>query len=245
MFNFVCLIAGNESETNEEDFTGVLSRQLFWAVLIESKRYGKHPMSLSQIQQGAPFPTVALDGYAMMIRNRNNLILPQFPETWKKEAPPQPQPILPTVPQQQLPPFPPGFSNAPPQGFSPFSPLQGQFGSWQQNPNIGHMPQRIVQALETAHKVDPSVKLRHFFAAAKQKSMDMPLVQGQRVCINYLMGKCATRGCMFQHLPLSMVPKQFVDTWSNVMEEGAKKIKQDGKLPSLRFDKNGKRKRDE
>jgi hypothetical protein len=107
-------------------FDGVLSRQIFWMVIVDVKRYCSGALTVQMLRsKQPPFPTSGIHNFIPYIREVQRFEVQSFPEKWKKEAPASNvQASL-----WQAPSYPPPHAVNPPAPVGPGTNLMGS-GEW-------------------------------------------------------------------------------------------------------------------
>ncbi len=232
-----------EVERNAITYLGVRSRQIFWLVLVEAKRYCNQAHSKWEFQQQKAFPTCNLHLYTLQLQNGTSIDVIGFPDSWK-------QPVLQVPPPPAAPtggggapalgqwngfqhPFvgslPPLMPQAPVP--APVPPGLGQVPSQKTNKEL--LPARVTQACLKVGNLFPEARLPHFVAAAGKTMSDLPKIRSKVACYNYLMGKCTNFRCNFKHFELALLHATEYEEWIQTMEVGANKILEDKALPKL------------
>lgn len=240
------IMMDEEVERNKLSYLGVKSRQIFWLILVETKRYCNMAHSLWQFQQNKAFPTCNLRQYKHYIKNASEIAVIGFPQAWNQAAPQvQPLPAAPTGREMhppfgqwggfhplpgQLPPYmPPPQAPAP----APPAPVPAPVpsGGPPKQSNTQLRPARVTQACLEVYKQFPGARILHFVVAAGKTMSDLPKIRGKITCYNYLMGKC--KGCNFEHYELANLNPAEYEEWVKIMEQGASKILENKALPEL------------
>lgn len=193
-----------EVERNANSYLGVRSRQIFWLILVESKRYCNQAHSAWEFQQQKAFPTCTLDKYTHLIKNASDIAILGFPAAWNQAAP-QVQPL----------------------------PAPAPSGGSPKPSNMHLLPVRVKQVCMKVRELFPAARMVHFVAAAGKKMSDLPKIRGEVTCYNYLMGHCAST-CNFKHWEFADLQPAEYEEWIQVMETGAKHILDNKALPEIK-----------
>lgn len=208
----------NEQQMREQEgkFLGAFSREIFWLVLTESKRYCRQELTEEEQRRNAPFPEAGISSWLHLIRHSDHLGLSDMPTAWKKPYVAPLPPSLVTSPQSfQIPPHnvptvPTNLPRTPPTARD-----------------------RAAAALTRAQKVDSSARLIHVFVAAGRTLATLPQVQGKSSCYNHLLGRCTSKKCRFEHVDANDVTPSVMNELALICEQGADKIEADGALPTV------------
>jgi len=239
----------------KEKFRGIVSMKIFWAVVVESRRFFNECMTPSQLQSAdPPFPSCGLRHILRDVENARKVDYPDFPPQWLQrdgltaprdrgnhnKANQQLQSgVIPQAQQQfpgfqapawgQMPPYFPG-----PQQGNMFLPQYVPSGPQPQSQAGAMIPPQIVVHLTRAQAAFKDVTHRHIIEAAGKTMKDLPKNNGKVVCYLALFGHCKRAKCEFAHFYSSAeLTVEFISEWEAIIREGVDKILAGGKLPTL------------
>lgn len=247
----------------KEKFRGIVSMRIFWAVVVESRRFFNECMTPSQLQSpNPPFPSCGLRHILRDVENAREVDYPDFPPQWLQRDGlttkdkgnhnkanqqlqlgfmPQAQQQFPGVQAPawgQMPPYFPG-----PQQGNMFHPQYVPSGPQPQSQAGAMIPPQIALHLNRAQAAFKEVTHRHIIEAAGKAMKDLPKNNGKVVCYLALFGHCKRAKCEFAHFFSSAeLTVEFISEWEAIIREGVDKILTDGKLPTLA---NGRKRKKE
>ena len=224
LMGLVTRLKGKEVEQNALRYLGVKSRQIFWLVLVDAKRYCNQAHTAREFKTGARFPESMLHHYYIAIENAAEIEVMGFPEKWKAAAPyfpPIQSPASTQVMHQSWWNVPPGPLGQVPPVYPPSLPSQPGGGiqqpevvvSGRSRTNTANSPARVVQACERVNELFPKARFVHFVAAAGKKMTDLPKIRGKPTCYNYLLGQCKKPGCGFEHYEIGQLQASEYEEW--------------------------------
>ncbi len=248
---------------SKEEYEGIQSLKIFWAVVVESREYFDEVMTPDQLSDAnPPFPESTLDEIFQDVKRAREVRYPHFPPQWlqlpKSQGAhpssassiiqtPSPHGGLPhPVPQQQVPtnlPFNPWFLQQmyqfPQQQLGAGNPpAPAPVPSFQMGAQMPMAPQVILAQINRARASFPDVTHRHIIRAAGKEMNDLPKLDGKVVCFLGLLGLCqyhSAGGCHFMHVTnVSQITPQFIKEWEAILTKGVDQILADGKLPSVK-----------
>ena len=237
-----------ERQREKHKYDGVLSRQIFWMVLVETKRYCKNALTPEALrQQHPPFPVTNIQHFLPQISEAQQVSVINFPAKWNVAAPPLPPITAPWVAPAYQPPPISAWGGSPlvtaQAGAYPLHPFlqqqwQGtsQFGTTTdtdgRNKNAGNLPPGVAAALKKVLDKFPQATHGQVLAAAGKSVGDLPKIKDRVTCYNWLLGKCQ-RGasCRFCHDKITEMTGEHVKEWTEIVEQGAAEILKNNALP--------------
>lgn len=217
----------------EQHFTGIRCRQLVWAIIVDSNNFFAERMMPEDFDDDdVDFPASLLHFAAAKVRLREDINSSDFPNQWQDSY------QSPTEGHQNQGLFAQGFQA---QGYQNQG-WRGRLGGGggddtgchsNTHPDIKKIMDPFIQSFK-------SVLLSAILSYQNKQLSDLPKIpqhtdsQGRsRACYSYIGGKCPlmNRGCQFVHVPGKDLSPQFVRQFCTIIEPGAKKFVQDGRVP--------------
>ena len=235
LMEVINVLSGDDASRNQHQYEGVPARQIFWLVLVETKKYLRQRCSLDEMADRVNpprLPDAELLYYKVYIKEAQPLPLRNFPPSWMQPAPSPP--TLPPHPSLHLPPQGSVWGGWPqlPQGENPFLQQQLQLQLQQEKdqqqppPTSRKLPARVAAAWDKALAVDPKLRLAQICEKGGTRINELPKApDGKSYCFNYLTGKCRFgKRCSFNHTTMAKLPTKVIDAWTETMERGAEAI---------------------
>ena len=240
-----------EVEANSYKYLGQRCREIFWMVLVETKRYCNSAHTVTEFRNGSSFPKCNIRHYLTAVKDAAPITIMGFPEKWSSPptgvtpAPSAPPAIAPQWNQNPL-----WAGYPPPMAFPPVAPPPAGGVQQQQGPtreqlsleNKQNLPPRAANAIDRVTKMFSKARLVHLVTAAGKQMHELPKIRGCKSCWNHFLGVCTREPCSFKHFQTALLQPAEYEECLVIMETGANKICSDKALPPLPK-QTGKRKK--